>query len=122
MRKAGKHAVEAGGKIFYASLEKNPSADAFVKNLSPTALSLETGGNGDEKTASLPWDLPYCDGTLTAKPGDVLLSGKSRITVCLKEKETGAVKLAAVDYRTEEFMKELDKGSITVKLWLEWSE
>ena len=114
--------VSVGGRIFYAGLQKNPSAKAFTEKLSPERLTLDMHDNGGyEKTASLPWDLPQGE-SCEVKPGDVVLYGNDRIAICLKENKAGAVKLASVDYKTEELAGALGDGAVTVGFRLEWSE
>lgn len=111
--------METGGRRFYASLEKNPSAEAFVKYLSPESMRLEmTDIDGFEKLSVLPWDLPQSEPD-EIKPGDILLLGRCGIALCYKKAEKKAVRLASVFGMSEE---DLGEGTVTVKLWLEWSE
>lgn len=111
--------IETGGRRFYASLLKNPSADAFVEKLSPEALTLEMQDDGGyEKSSVLPWDLPQGEPG-EVKPGDILLYGQNRISLCYKKAGSKTVRLASVFGMSEE---DLGEGTVTVKLWLEWSE
>jgi rhodanese-related sulfurtransferase len=111
--------IEAGEKRFYASLEKNPAADAFIKLLTSAPLTLEMeDAGGFEKTAAL---------SLPAEAGDLLLKGGALVLNYggKPEGKTGqkAARLARIDgAQAKELAEALGTGSVAVRFSLEWSE
>ncbi|MBP5274433.1 MAG: hypothetical protein ILO36_05815 [Abditibacteriota bacterium] len=118
--------IEAGEKRFYASLEKNPAADAFIKLLTsdPLTLEMEDAG-GFEKTADL--SLPSEGGPAEAEAGDLLLRDGALVLNYggKPEGKTGqkAARLARIDgAKAKELAEALGTGSVAVRFSLEWSE
>lgn len=116
--------IEAGGKVFYADLEDNSSAEAFRDKLNSKALEAEMQDHGGfEKVGSLPWELPANDEEITTKPGDVILYEGEKISICYDENTGTFTRLARMDYVTQEKLLEaLGDGDVTVNFHLEWSE
>ncbi len=116
--------IEAGGKVFYAVLEENPSADALVEKLNSGAISVEMHDYGDfEKVGPLPWSLPANDGEITTEPGDVILYQGDKITIYYGRNAWRFTRLAKIENVTrEQLLDAFGEGGVTVTFWLEWSE
>lgn len=116
--------IEAGGRIFYADLEHDPSAEAFVEKLSAGPLELELHDNGGvEKVGSLPWTLEESGEELTAEPGDLILYPGNRLAVCCGQNAGTFTRLARIGGLSgDELRRILGDGDVTVSLWIEWSE
>ena len=66
--------IEVNGKIYYAALEDNPSAEAFFEKLKTEPLEVDAHDYGNfEKVGDLPWTLPRSDEEITTEPGDIIL-------------------------------------------------
>lgn len=116
--------IRAGGKIFYAALEDNSSAEAFVERLNPGAIEVEMRDYGGfEKVGRLPWSLPGNDGEITTAPGDVILYQGNRIAIYYDENTWDFTRLARIgNVSGAELLEALGDGDATVEFWLEWSE
>ena len=116
--------IEANGKIFYANIEDNPSAEALIEKLSTGEITVEMHDYGNfEKVGPLPWDLPRSDRQITTKPGDVILYQGSQITVYYDENSWNFTKLAEIGNTSkDELLEALGEGDVTVKFRLEWGE
>ena len=116
--------IVVNDRCFYAGLEDNPSAAAFVEKLSPQALQLDMRDYGGfEKVGELPWTLPRTDTRITAVPGDVILYQGNQLTIYYGENTWEFTRLAHIgNVEAEELRKVLGSGNVTVKLSLEWDE
>ncbi len=117
-------AIEAGDRIFYADLEDNSSAEAFIEQLSREPVTLELHDYGSfEKVGPLPWALPRNDETITTEPGDVILYQGDQITIYYDENTWRFTRLAKIGSVTrDELLEALGPGDVTVRMWIEWSE
>lgn len=115
--------VRVGDKTFYAHLEDNAAARAFVEKLNrePLTLTMRDYG-GFEKVADLPWTLPTADERITAAPGDVVLYQGDKITLYYGENTWELTRLARIGSRLDEWKTALGEGDVTVSINLEWSE
>ena len=116
--------IEAGDRIFYADLEDNSSAEAFIEQLSREPVTLELHDYGSfEKVGPLPWALPRNDETITTEPGDVILYQGDQITIYYDENTWSFTRLAKIGSVTrDELLEALGPGDVTVRMWIEWSE
>ena len=116
--------IEAGGTQFYAELEDNSSAKAFIDELNSGAISVEMRDYGGfEKVGPLPWTLPQNDTEITAKPGDVILYQGNQITVYYDQNTWSFTKLASIgNVSREKLLEAFGEGDVTISFWLEWSE
>ena len=116
--------LEVGERRFYASLEDNDSARAFIEQLSPEAIEVEMRDYGGfEKVGPLPWALPQNDEEITTQPGDVILYQGDQITVYYGQNTWSLTRLARIGNVTgEELLEALGDGAVTIRFWLEWSE
>ena len=116
--------IEANGRTLYASLEDNPSADAFRAALNSGAIQVAMHDYGSfEKVGDLPWALPRNDEPITTVPGDVILYEGDKITLYYDENSWTFTRLARIDSATKEKLLEiLGDGDVTVRFHLEWSE
>ena len=113
--------VRAGGKTFYASLENNPSARAFIEKLSPARITVCASDlDGAGKAGALPWNLPQCDG-VTAAPGDVMLVDGDRIGVFYGESPRRFTRLGRIG-GAEEVLSAAIGDAASLSFYLEWSE
>ncbi|MBR5767840.1 MAG: hypothetical protein IKX86_04140 [Clostridia bacterium] len=114
--------VRACGKTFYASLENNPSARAFIEKLSPACIIVCASDlDGAGKAGALPWDLPQCDG-VTAAPGDVMLVDGDRIGVFHGESPRRFTRLAKIGSASEQVLSAALGDCASLSFHLEWSE
>ena len=116
--------IEAGGRIIYADLEHNPSAEAFVEKLSAGPLELEMHDYGGfEKVGPLPWTLERSDEEITTEPGDVILYQGDQLTIYYGQNTWALTRLARIGGLSgDELRRILGDGDVTVSLWIEWSE
>ena len=116
--------IEAGGKVFYATLEHNSSADALIEKLNPGAVAIDMQDYGGfEKVGPLPWVLPRNDEQITTEPGDVILYQGDRITIYYGENTWSFTKLAKIESVTaDELLSAFGDGDVRISFWLEWSE
>ena len=116
--------IEAKGKQFYATLEDNASAEAFIELLSSGGIEVEMQDYGGfEKAGALPWQLPGNDEEITAKPGDLILCQGDRITICYDQNTWSFTRLARIGSVTkQQLLEAFGEGDVTVSFWLEWSE
>ena len=111
-------------KAFYASLEDNPSAEAFAEKLSSEPIGVEMHDYGGfEKVGPLPWSLPSNDEQITTEPGDVILYQGNQISLYYDENTWNLTRLAKIDDVTrEELLEAFGGGNAAVAFWVEWSE
>ena len=116
--------IEANGKIYYADLMDNSSAEAFAEKLSAEPIEVEMKDYGNfEKVGPLPWSLPKNDEQITTKPGDVILYQGNQITIYYDQNTWNFTKLAEIGSAgREELLETFGDGAVTVKFWVEWSE
>ena len=116
--------IKANGKVFYANLEDNSSAKAFIEKLSPQELTLELHDYGNfEKVGDLPWELPRNDEQITTEPGDVILYQGNQLTIYYDENTWDFTRIAKIGNTTrEELLSAFGEGDVSVTMNLEWSE
>lgn len=116
--------IEANGRTFYADLEDNPSAKAFIERLDSGAVTVDMHDYGSfEKVGTLPWELVRSDEQITTQPGDVILYQGNQITIYYDENSWDFTRLARIQNVTgEELLDVLGDGDVTVSFRLEWSE
>ena len=116
--------IDTGNGVFYATLEDNDSARAFIEKLEPDVLQLEMHDYGNfEKVGALPWSLPTCDEQITTEPGDVILYQGDHITIYYDRNTWRFTRLAKIGGATKEaLLAALGEGGATVTFSLEWSE
>ena len=117
-------AIEANGKVFYAALEDNPSAEALEDMLYGGGIEIDMQDYGQfEKVGPLPWTLTRSDTWITTEPGDVILYQGNKITIYYDVNTWNFTRLAKIDGTTrEELLEAFGDGDVTVSFWLEWSE
>ena len=116
--------IAANDRVFYAALEDNPSAAAFAEKLSAEAIEVEMRDYGSfEKVGPLPWTLERNDERITTEPGDVILYQGNQITIYYDQNTWDFTRLAKIDgVSREELLDAFGDGTVTVALWVEWSE
>ena len=116
--------IEANGRIFYADLCDNSSAEALTEQLSKSPLELELHDYGHfEKVGPLPWELPRNDEQITTVPGDVILYLGKEITVYYDRNTWDFTRLAKInDVTKEELLSVFGEGNVKARFWIEWSE
>ena len=116
--------VEINGKIFYAHLEDNPSAKAFVEKLNSEAITLDMRDSGNcEKTGTLPFELPKNEKPASIEPGDIILYNGNQIALCYGKNTPIFTRLAKIGNITNNnFIAALGNGDISIKISLEWGE
>ena len=110
--------------MFYANLEDNSSAKAFIEKLSPQELKLDLHDYGNfEKVGNLPWELPRNDEQITTEPGDVILYQGNQLTIYYDENTWDFTRIAKIGNTTrEELLSAFGEGDVSVTMNLEWSE
>lgn len=116
--------IKANGKVFYANLEDNSSAKAFIEKLSPQELKLDLHDYGNfEKVGDLPWELPRNDEQITTEPGDIILYQGNQLTIYYDENTWSFTRLAKIGNTSEEEpLSAFGEGDVSVTMNLEWSE
>lgn len=117
-------ALSTGERTFYARLENNEIARAFVEQLSPMSLALTLREeDGVAFGEELPWGLPRSDLPVTAEEGDVVLDEAGRLGVCREAGEEQYTLLAKLFDPTEDgLLGALADREVGLTLWLEWEE
>ena len=86
------------GQSYSATLEDNPSAEAFAELLKNGPLTVSTHDYGNfEKVGSLGTELPRADEQLTTAPGDIILYQGNQITVYYAENTWNFTRLGRID-------------------------
>lgn len=114
--------IEANGKIFYAALEDNSSAEALIERLhsEPVTIAMHDYGSF-EKVGDLPWSLPTNDEQITTGPGDVILYQGDKITVYYAENTWSFTRLARIDSATkDELLDAFGDDDVEMTFSLEW--
>ena len=108
--------IEAGGSIFYADLERNPSAEELSERLSEGALELEMRDYGGfEKVGRLPWNIRTGDERITTQAGDVILYQGNQITIYYDRNTWEFTRIARIrDATRENLLEALGEGNVTV--------
>lgn len=109
---------------YYATLEDSAAAEAFVTLLNDhygLQLTMQDNG-GYEKFGTLPETLAASDETMTAQPGDIVLSEGNRLSILYGENTASQTRLAHLDMDLEALQAALGDGDVTVSLWVEWGE
>lgn len=116
--------IDVNGKLFYASLEDNSSAQALVEKLNPGPITVDMHDYGNfEKVGSLPWELPRNDERITTVPGDIILYQGDQITIYYDENTWSFTRLARIGNATrDELLSTLGSGDVSVTFYLEWGE
>ena len=116
--------IKANGKVFYANLEDNSSAKAFIEKLSPQEMTLDLHDYGNfEKVGDLPWELPRNDEQITTEPGDIILYQGNQLTIYYDENTWSFTRLAKIGNTSkEELLAAFGKGDVNITMNLEWSE
>ena len=116
--------IEANGKVFYAALEDNPSAQALIEKLNSGDIEVDMHDYGSfEKVGPLPWSLPRNDAPITTSPGDVILYQGNQITIYYDQNTWDLTRLAKIEGVTRaSLLDAFGEGNVTVSFWLEWSE
>ena len=116
--------IKANGKVFYANLEDNSSAKAFIEKLSPQEVTLDLHDYGSfEKVGDLPWELPRNDEQITTEPGDIILYQGNQLTIYYDENTWSFTRLAKIGNTSkEELLAAFGKGDVNITMNLEWSE
>ncbi len=104
-------ADQAGGAVWTAALEDNPSAAAWRELLSkgPLVVDMHDYG-GFEKVGSIGADLPQSNRQVNAKPGDVILYQGSRVTIYYGENSWNVTPLGHIGGVTEAGLREALKA------------
>ena len=116
---AAMFAVGVGDKTYPADHEYNPAVEELIQRLSASGeltLELSAGERGLE--GALPWTLPGGDGPLTVKEGDLVLYEGSRVALCREAGSMDGILLMNI----YNIGGELASDSLTVSLWVEWTE
>lgn len=116
--------IEVWDKKFYANLEDNAAAQAFIMKLTPAEITVDMRDGGNfEKVGFLPWELPHNDEQIATEPGDIILYRGNQIAISCEEKDRSYTRLAKIGNSTkEELSAALGDGNVSVSFYLEWSE
>ena len=116
--------LEANGNIFYASLEDNSSAQAFIDKLNSGGIDVDMHDYGSfEKVGNLPWNLPRNDEQITTEPGDIILYQGNQITVYYDRNSWNFTRLAKITGATrDELLSAFGSGDVNIRFSLEWDE
>ena len=116
--------IEANGQVRMATLNDNPSAEAFAALLAQGPLTVDMSDYGGfEKVGPLGADLPRSDENITITPGDIILYLGSNITIYYAVNSWNFTLLGHIDGATGENMREfLGDGDPTVTFSLHEGE
>ncbi len=115
--------VRVNEHTFYASPADNPSAEAFVSELSRESIEVQLREYGGfEKVGDLPWSIPRNDTSVTTVPGDIMLYQGDQITIFYGSNSWSYSPLAKISAAQEELAEALGSGDVTVQLEIKWSE
>ena len=106
----------------YPSIADTDAANEMVELLSREPAELTLAKTEDGFSGKLPWTLPQAGETLTAKPGDMVLSGENQLVLCTEEQSGAFTLLASLNEATLEELLPALNSAPTVSLWVEWSE
>lgn len=111
--------VQAGGRTFTATLEKNAAAEAFAELMknAPLVLSLSDYA-GFEKVGALGTSLPAEDRQITAQAGDIVLYNGIQIVLFYGANSWSYTKLGRIDDLSG-WEEALGGGDITVSFSIE---
>lgn len=113
---ATKVTLEVNGQTLVATLEDNPSAEAFADLLAKGPLTVEMDDYANmEKVGRLPQSLPRSDSQISVGPGDVILYQGSQITVYYDTNSWNFTRLAHIEGATANQMRAvLGDGAVDV--------
>ncbi len=116
--------VTIGQYSYYMDVAKNPTSDAFEKNLRTNKLSLSMEDkDGAWKTGDLPEELPHDDKTHDAECGDIVLMEGRTLAICYKKTTGDFTVVGHISVPSERKLQDiLGKGDVLVEFYLEWSE
>ena len=116
--------IEVNGQVRTATLNDNPSAEAFAELLGQGPLTVEMSDYGGfEKVGPLGTELPRSDEEITTQPGDIILYLGSNITVYYAVNSWNFTLLGHIDGATGENMRDfLGSGDPTVTFSLHTGE
>ncbi|MDO4206949.1 MAG: cyclophilin-like fold protein [Lachnospiraceae bacterium] len=116
--------IRTNDTTFYADLEDNSSAKAFIEKLRNEEVIIDLHDYGNfEKVGPLPWDLPRNDETITTQPGDVILYQGSQITIYYDENTWDFTRIAKIpDITKDELLEAFGDGNVSVTFSIEWRE
>ena len=116
--------IEANGQVRTATLNDNPSAEAFAALLAQGPLTVDMSDYGGfEKVGPLGTELPRSDESITTTPGDIILYLGSNITIYYAVNSWNFTLLGHIDGATGENMREfLGDGDPTVTFSLHEGE
>lgn len=116
--------VNVGGEIFYGHFAETAAARELFEKLNSGEITLELSDYGGfEKTGPLPWALSAEDETLTATIGDLMLYHGDQLSLFYGENTWDYTPLAKIYVSSpDEFKARLGAGSVSLTLFLEWSE
>ena len=111
--------VQAGGRTFTATLEKNAATEAFAELMknAPLVLSLSDYA-GFEKVGALGTSLPAEDRQITAQAGDIVLYNGNQIVLFYGANSWSYTKLGRIDDLSG-WEEALGGGDITVSFSIE---
>ena len=106
----------------YPSSADNAAANEMIDRLSeePAEIILEKTDSGF--TGALPWPLPQTGETISARPGDIVLSGEDRLMLCTEEQSGAFTLLGTLNEDSLEKLLAALNEEPTLSLWVEWSE
>mgnify|MGYP005785905823 FL=1 len=113
---ATKVTLEVNGQTLVATLEDNPSAEAFADLLAEGPLTVEMDDYANmEKVGRLPQSLPRSDSQISVGPGDVILYQGNQITVYYDTNSWNFTRLAHIEGATANQMRAvLGDGAVDV--------
>ena len=118
--------VTIGEKRYHVSMEKNSSAEAFIRKLSTEGrLKIAMRDYGHfEKVGDLPWKLVTNDKEITTKPGDLILFQGDKIAIYYDENTWNFTKLGSLYVNSkEEYLKTVGgSGDVETEFFVEWTE
>lgn len=108
--------LKVNEQTLIATLEDNPSAEAFAALLAKGPLKVEMDDYANmEKVGQLPQSLPRSDSQISVGPGDVILYQGNQITVYYDTNSWNFTKLAHIEGATANQMRTvLGDGSVDV--------
>ena len=108
--------IEANGQVRTATLNDNPSAEAFAALLAQGPVTVDMSDYGGfEKVGPLGTELPRSDENITTTPGDIILYLGNNITIYYAVNSWNFTLLGHIDGATGENMRQfLGDGDPTV--------
>lgn len=114
-----KMTLQIGSSSFTATLENNPSVDAFVEMMSGVPVIIQMSDySGFEKVGSLGTSLPADDSRITTHAGDIVLYNGNQIVIFYGSNSWSYTRLGKIDDLSE-WEDALGSGDVTVTFSLE---